>query len=271
MTNAKKELTKVEYSAAAVKTLHFCVENRTLCFALHWHDRIEVIRIKKGNMVAEYGGEQVVLRQDEMIVFLPKMAHKGYTTDSCVEYDVLMFDIKSFYNETAVCREILPQIFDGSARFEAVISKKETIECVDKICHNQNLHTLEITSLVYNFLYLLYENHLTELKKEQKRNAAQFIDYIEENFALELNTALLSQKFGYSPEHFCRKFKEATGITPMTYLKIYRLEQALKKIKFGEQSISEIALQCGYYDANYFTRCFKAHYGVPPRYYKRKG
>lgn len=268
--NVIKELTRVEYSAAAVKTLHFCIEKQFLCFTLHWHDRMEIIRIKKGNMTVEYCGDTFSLKAGEMIAFLPRMAHKGYTTDSSVEYDVLMFDVKSFLNETAVCREVLTQIFDGNAKFEAVISKKETVECVDAICNNKNLHTLEITSLVYKFLYLLYENHLTEINKNQKTSATQFIDYIEENFALDLNTAMISKKFGYSPEHFCRKFKEATGITPMTYLKIYRLEQALKKIKSGEQNISEIAAQCGYYDANYFTRCFKAHYGVPPKHYRPK-
>jgi AraC-like DNA-binding protein len=268
MIGGNKELAIVEYSAAAVKTLHFCVENHSSCFALHWHDRMEIIIIKKGNMTVEYCGEQILLKQDEMIVVLPRMAHKGYTTDSYVEYDVLMFDIQSFYNKTAVSHEMLPQIFNGSAKFETVISKKEIIKCVDEICNNKNLHSLEIISLVYKFLYLLYENHLTELNKESNRSVTQFIDYIEENFALDLNTAMLSRKFGYCPEHFCRKFKEATGITPMTYLKIYRLEQALKKIQTSEQSISEIATQCGYYDANYFTRCFKAHYGVPPSYYK---
>ncbi len=86
----------------------------------------------------------------------------------------------------------------------------------------------------------------------------------------ELTISAMSDKFGYSSEHFCRKFKEATGITPMTYLKIYRLEQALKKIKHSECSIGEIAAQCGFNDANYFTRCFKAHYGAPPRLYRAK-
>lgn len=270
MKNIIKELSTVKYSAAGVKILYFRVETHSPCFTLHWHDRLEIVRIKKGNMTVEYCGNSVLLKQDEMIVFSPRMAHKGYTTDSYVEYDVLMFDIRSFYNETAVCLEMLPQIFDGSAKFETVISQKETISCTDEICNNKNFHSLEITSLVYKLLYLLFKNHLTELNTKQKSSAIQFIDYIEENFALDLNTAMLSQKFGYSAEHFCRKFKEATGITPMTYLKIYRLEQALRKIKAGEQSIGEIAAQCGYYDTNYFTRCFKAHYGVPPRYYKSK-
>ena len=270
MKNITKELTTVKYSAAAVKTLHFCVEPNASCFTLHWHDRLEIIRIKKGNMTVEYCGSHICLKQDEMIVFSPRTAHKGYTSNSYVEYDVLMFDVKSFYNETAVCLELLPQIYDGNAKFETVISLKETVACVDQICNNKNLDSLEITSLVYRLLYLFYENHLTELCPKSKNSVMQIIDYIEENFALDLNTEVLSRKFGYCAEHFCRKFKEATGITPMNYLKIYRLEQALKKIKAGEQNISEIAAQCGYSDANYFTRCFKAHYGVPPKHYKGK-
>ncbi len=270
MKNIAKELVTVKYSAAAVKILHFQMTTHTTCFTLHWHDRMEIIRVKKGNMTVEYGGNPVLLSEGEMIVFSPRMAHKGYTTDSSVEYDVLMLDIRSFYNETAVCTQTLPQIFGGNVKFETVISHTETIRCTDEICNNKNLDTLEITSLVYKLLYLLLKNHLTEFHTEQKNDAIEIIDYLEENFSLELSTATLSQRFGYSAEHFCRKFKKATGITPMTYLKIYRLEQALKKIKSGEHSISEIAAQCGYDDANYFTRCFKAYYGVPPKHYKNK-
>lgn len=270
MNNLRKELATIQYSAAAVKVLHYRVEPHGSCFKLHWHDRMEIIRIRKGNITVEYGGNSISLKQDEMIVFLPRTAHKGYTTDSFVEYDVLMLDVRHFYNESAVCLEMLPQIYDGNAKFETIIARKETVSCVDEICENKNLDTLEITSLVYKILYLLYENHLTELSTKQKSRAIQFIDYIEENFALDLSTAMLSKKFGYSTEHFCRIFKEATGIRPMTYLKVFRLEQALKKLEAGDQSINEIAAQCGYPDSNYFTRCFKAHYGVPPKDYKPK-
>ena len=270
MKSIIKELTTVAYSAAAVKVLHYSIKPHSQCVTLHWHDRMEIIRIQKGCMTVGYGGDTVVLKAGEIMIFSPRIAHEGYTTDSYVEYDVLMFDIRSFYNETAVCHEMLPRIFDGSAKFRTVISDTKTIGCIDEICSNKNLDSLEITSLVYRFLYLLTEHHLTELSARPDSRVAQITDYIEENFALDLTTASLSRRFGYSTEHFCRKFKEATGITPMTYLKIYRLEQALKKIKTGEQSIGEIAAQCGFCDANYFTRCFKAHYGVPPKYYKTR-
>lgn len=54
----------------------------------------------------------------------------------------------------------------------------------------------------------------------------------------------------------------------MMYLKLYRLEVARKRIKSQETSIGNIAAECGFSDANYFTRCFKAHFGIAPSRYR---
>ena len=96
MESITKELTEVRYSAAAVKTLNFHIKPHSSCFTVHWHDRLEIVRVKSGSMTVVFGGSSVCLKQGEMSVFLPRTAHKGYTTDSFVEYDVIMFDIRSF-------------------------------------------------------------------------------------------------------------------------------------------------------------------------------
>ena len=96
------------------------------------------------------------------------------------------------------------------------------------------------------------------------------IEYIEKEFDKDITTDSLCKKFGYSKEHFCRKFKKSTGLSPVTYLKIYRLEKAFSLIKNSDDSICGIAAQCGFSDSNYFTRCFHAHYGNPPSYYRNK-
>lgn len=268
MKRATKELEVVNYTAAAIKVKTFIQEDNTLCFALHWHDRLEIIRVKKGELTVEIGDEIYTLKSGQMIIFPPRMAHKGYTQNCFVDYDVLMFNIRSFYNETTVCNQTLPLIFEGRVNFKKVITDIETLSLCDKICNNQNPDSLEIVSLIYNLLFNVFQKHILEIRPKTQEKSRQIIDYIETNYNLYLNTAILSKKFGYSTEHFCRKFKETTGITPMTYLKIYRLEKSLKMLKSGENNISEIASRCGFSDANYFTRCFKSHYGVPPKQYK---
>ena len=270
MNQATKELTHVEYSQAAVKVLRIEMPPHSVCFSLHWHDRIEIIKIKKGQMTVEAYGSTILLKEGDVTVFSPKTAHKGYTAEVGVEYDVLMFDIRSFYNETPVCNRYFSAFFDGSAKFESVLSDVETSLCIDKICGSADHNSLEIISLVYELIFLLFKKHLIKIERKEKTKIHELIEYMEENYREEIDAEALARRAGYSTEHFCRKFKEAIGITPMTYLRIYRLEESVKMIKDGEYSIGEIASRCGFSDANYFTRCFKAHYGVPPRYYTRK-
>ena len=124
---------------------------------------------------------------------------------------------------------------------------------------------------MYQLLQLLLSNALTELSG-QPRGDATILDalaYMEENFAQELGTEQLAQRYGYSVAHFCRKFKETTWLTPMNYLRIYRLEEAARMLRQGRVTVSDVALACGFSDPNYFTRCFKKHFGIPPTRYEK--
>lgn len=264
-----KELTPIHYTAAAVKILKFKMKSNRVCFRMHWHDRVEIIRLHEGEMYVGYGNQITKLHAGEMVIFPPKMPHKGYTEDIHVDYDVLMFDVRSFYNDTEICKTYLPAIFDGRARFKNVMTDFATVECFNKIFQKAKDTSLEITVEIYRLLYLLFENNLVELRNEISRDnvTMEMIKYMEENFQQELTTASIAAHFGYSSEHFCRKFKGATGLTPMNYLKIFRMEEAYKMLKHDGGSIKEIAERCGFDDSNYFTRCFKSHFGVPPKKY----
>ena len=115
------------------------------------------------------------------------------------------------------------------------------------------------------------DSALTELSRTPKGDSGilEIVKYMEESFAQELTTELLAERSGYSSAHFCRKFKETTWLTPMNYLRIYRLEEAARRLRQGDASVSDVALACGFPDSNYFTRCFKKHFGVPPTKYEK--
>lgn len=271
MKNSLIELTPVKYERTAIKVLSFCVLKKQKCFPLHFHNRIELLRVKRGRMTVEYGKNTAVLSEGELMIITPKMLHYGYTEDSRVEYDVLMFDVRSFYNDTEVCKNLLPAIYDGRAVFKNITKDEETIACFDKICKNHKQDSLEITSEIYRFIYLIYQKNLVELQERAKNDSIKKLtDYLEENFAQQITNEVLCKQFGYTPEHLCRKFKERTGLTPLTYLKIYRLDLARKMLQDTDVSVSEIAAACGFDDANYFARCFKAHFECSPSKYRKK-
>ena len=271
MKNATRETAVVEYSAAAIKVLHFAFEPGKLCFRTHWHDRMEILRIHSGSMQIDAGVQTLCVGAGDLIIIPPTLSHKGYTQDEHTEYDVLMFDLRSFYNATAVCRDILPALFDGTARLNTVTRDAETLHQFDAICGCENKDSLAVIAGVYRLLHLFLQNDSVVLQSPRENTTIrESIAYIEANFAQELNIEVLSKQFGYSTAYFCRKFKNTTGLTPMAYLNIYRLEQAYQRIKSDTAPISEIAAQCGFSDANYFTRCFKKHFGAPPTQYRRR-
>ena len=152
MPNFKKELTPVAYSAAAISVRHFITPVGRDCFRTHWHERMELIRVLRGEMYVTCGANSMKLCQGDMAIFSPKMPHRGYANEE-VEYDVLMFDVRSFYNDSEVSKKYLPAIFDGRARFQVMTADEETIKCFDEICSKEEKDSLEVIAYIYRFIY----------------------------------------------------------------------------------------------------------------------
>lgn len=70
-----------------------------------------------------------------------------------------------------------------------------------------------------------------------------------------------------SQRQFERNFKELTGFTAKTFSRIIRFNSLLKRSDFKEQSLTEIALNFGYYDQSHFIQDFKDFSGINPRAY----
>lgn len=68
-----------------------------------------------------------------------------------------------------------------------------------------------------------------------------------------------------SPFHFHRVFQALTGATPGDFVKRLRLEKALGMMAFSKrESLTSIALACGFASSSDFSRSFKQRFGVAP-------
>ena len=110
---------------------------------------------------------------------------------------------------------------------------------------------------------------MTSMDSIDDRFLRRFIEQIEQVYTdSEYNVERLSETLGLSRGHLHRKIKELTGITPVEYLRNYRLKQAALLLQQQRYSISEVAYQTGFSSPAYFTKCFKARYEVTPTEYK---
>lgn len=95
-------------------------------------------------------------------------------------------------------------------------------------------------------------------------------EYIRENVTDEISNTEIGAVFGYHPFYVSRVIKERKGQTLRQYIIAYRLKISAKMLEVTDKSIAEIADECGFTDASYFTKTFKSYMGVTPKDYRNK-
>lgn len=98
--------------------------------------------------------------------------------------------------------------------------------------------------------------------------AESALNYIHEHYAEDVRLEEAAGRFGLSPSHFCRLFREACGETFVAALTRVRIEAARRELERG-RSVKEAAYAVGYRDPDYFARIFRRTFGVSPAHYAK--
>ena len=96
------------------------------------------------------------------------------------------------------------------------------------------------------------------------RKALAYMDTHDQHVSL----ADLATVAGISQSHFRFLFKQRVEISPHQYVMARRMEKAKRLLRETTMPLAEIAIEIGYCDQSYFTRCFRRQVGVTPRIYR---
>ncbi|WP_163716235.1 hybrid sensor histidine kinase/response regulator transcription factor [Mangrovibacterium lignilyticum] len=97
------------------------------------------------------------------------------------------------------------------------------------------------------------------------------IGLIEENLTdQEFSIDNLLPHFNFGRTVFYKKMKGISGYSPKDFVKIIRMKKAGALLSDPSTSVSEVAFEIGFNDANYFSRQFKKHFGENPSDYQKR-
>lgn len=94
--------------------------------------------------------------------------------------------------------------------------------------------------------------------------------FIEKNYIRNISMNELSKAAGYSERQLTRLFRETFSVTTVGYITRLRMQKAQELLRLTDDTIGEIAWQCGYEDQNYFTRSFRKYTGLSPTEWRRR-
>ncbi len=104
---------------------------------------------------------------------------------------------------------------------------------------------------------------------DKQKFILNILKYIDENFSDKLLLHALAKLSGYSVPQFVRLFSEFTGITPMRYINIIRIQNSMTMLSETKNSITDIAFACGFDTLEVFERNFKKYFGVSAFEYRQ--
>jgi transcriptional regulator GlxA family with amidase domain len=95
-------------------------------------------------------------------------------------------------------------------------------------------------------------------------------DWIADNYATTKPIEQMVKRSGLNTRTFSRRFRAATGLSPIEFVQAIRVEEAKQMLEADALSIEEIGASVGYEDPASFRRVFKRNVGQSPAAYRKK-
>jgi len=95
-------------------------------------------------------------------------------------------------------------------------------------------------------------------------------DWLHENFHRPFPLEAPARRVGMSLRNFVRRFKQATGDSPLTYLQKLRVAAAKRLLESDHRTVQEVSDAVGYQDVAFFRALFQRHTGVSPSAYRER-
>ena len=252
----------------------------------HWHEEVEFSYMQKGSLkVSTINGTYHFSEGEGYFVnsnILAAMEAEG-DSDEVIHCSHLFHPIflsghfKSIFETKYVTPVIQDKRFDLVEFRNGTPAQKRILSLLKKaslIQHQQNceFQTRNIFSEIW--LLLIDEIRSLEAEKMPAKPADQdriqtMLAFIQENYSERISLADIAASVSISPRECTRCFKEMIHQTPFDYLMEYRIQCAEKLLSDTNDSVLDIAMQCGFSNSAYFGKIFRQRHGKTPLEYRK--
>lgn len=241
-----------------IKDIEFIIEknyNINCRYTVSAKDSHRIMYVKGGKAELRFCHMSLIVEKGDIIVLYP---HEEYTLKSCGTENWT-------FSAIAFCPSAVFPKFERVIKLQNPFKYESYFQRAFSIWQQRSAgYKLYISSL----LYMIFYDLLKESEKCQNNTYIEKVkNYINSNYTNKLTLKELASVSGYSVSYFKVCFVKNTGISPMRYINILRIEHAKELLGTGLYTVSETARECGFENLYYFSNVFKKITGIRPSNY----
>lgn len=249
----------------------------------HWHDELELILIYRGTIAAGVSQAAVTLTAGEGCFIKAGALHNIWKVDDApCEYRSVVFHPRLIGSMDSIFwlhyiqplgesnfPQIVPFFAGDPYDFQTVFSRLWQV-WEDRSAGYENDIRYLLTKLAARLSNTPVEKEHQPSEREARdmKRMKAMLSFLELHYAEELTLEQIAESASISVTECMRCFRRSIGVSPIRFLKERRLQCAADMLCHTKQSVSKIAVSCGFTDMSYFTKAFRQLYGVTPTAYR---
>lgn len=247
---------------------------------LHKHNDLQITLLLQGTMQININGQSIILNESDILFINSNRLHSCFPLQNrgC-QFIVIHFHPNFFDSIQILCNLLQNQLSSGFEDYISLNVSHENYNEIRTLILNIDDHIKQsemLFSVLQDALGLLqYFCKTVQIKKEAEvpsllpQNLITMIEYIQDNYPSKLSTDDIASSGMVCKSQCFYLFRHYMNTTPIDYLNKYRLIKSCKMLSETSQSLTNIALNCGFQSASYFSYIFKNKYDITPLKYRK--
>lgn len=253
----------------------------------HWHDELEAAVLTAGSCTVAAGSEKYTLTAGEGFFINSGVLHGCWDTEKtgCMFHSLVFHPrLVGGSLDSILYQRYLQPLMAPSAPKIVTLSpdipwQKEALKSLETawqhVSREPSGYEFLVRENLSRFIFQLFGHMPAPVHAPSEKTARDaqriktMLSLIHSQFHTELTISQIAASCMISESECLRCFRSTIGISPIQYLKQYRIQQAAQRLLETQEKITDIASGCGFQDMSYFTKCFRELKGRTPSEYRK--
>lgn len=253
----------------------------------HWHTELEVLSVSEGAALVAVGAGRFSLNQGQGMLINSGVLHAAWAREpsGCLLRAAVFHPrLVGGGEESVFWSDYLRPLLEDKGRPYVLLDPSEpwqqealqALAAAWRACAEEPPgYEFQTREALSRLVFLLRQAGPPAARPERSQREAgrvkRMLEYIHGHYGEELNTASIARSAMVSESECLRCFRSVIGQPPIQYVMQYRVQRAAELLRASSLSVSEIGARCGFADASYFAKVFRARMGRSPTAYRRQG